>query len=229
MSKYWKRYWDEHARATPDSQPLRQVLRVKEKREIDLEVFSDIANYISQNLKIEPDHKLLDLCCGNGLLSEKLATQCEWVTSVDFSSELVKCIQLRNTGNITGISADVLTVKFPDKSFNGILFAAALQHFTQQEVMSLFISMAKWLQPDGRLLITDVLDQDKMWCFFNNTERVKDYFQSELNSEPILGTWFKRCWIEHLALFAGFSKVLIIDQPENFPYSHYRFDVVCSK
>jgi cyclopropane fatty-acyl-phospholipid synthase-like methyltransferase len=124
---------------------------------------------------------------------------------------------------------DVNAVDFGAQSFDRILCAAALQHFSLPEVVRLFVRASRWLAAEGLLLLTDILDLDRQWHFFDSPEREKAYFDHLSRDEPILGTWFHREWLMKLTTYAGFSKVEVLQQPSDFIYSHYRFDLLCQK
>ena len=229
MNGYWKTYWDRHAESVSSADPYRQVLRVREKQPLSDELFQKIAAYIVDKLELKADHLVLDLCCGNGLLSAEMAQRCDTVVGVDFCEKLVEDIELRGSKNIVGIIADILNVQFRAESFHRILFAAALQHFTQAQVIRLLKDQARYLKPGGILLITDILDNQRIWNFYDNAEREDIYFQTTMDGTPILGTWFDRAWLEKLARHAGFSQAQSLLQPDEFWYSHYRFDLLCRK
>ena len=229
MNTYWKTYWDKHVDSVSSDDPLRQVLRVQDQQPVSAALFAKIAADVVAKLDLHPDHRVLDLCCGNGLLSAEVAKYCHSVVGVDFSETLVKDIGLRGRPNIIGIVSDVLAIKFQPETFDRILFAAALQHFDQAQVIRLFKDQARWLNPGGRLLITDILDSPRIWNFYNNPEREDAYFRNVMDGTPILGTWFDRVWLTKLARHAGFKQAEALDQPEEFLYSHYRFDLLCYK
>jgi cyclopropane fatty-acyl-phospholipid synthase-like methyltransferase len=229
MTEYWKTYWDRHLAQVSSDDPFRQVLRTQNKQPISEELFKSIAAHIVDKLNLDPEHLVLDLCCGNGLLSAELAPYCNSVVGVDFSEALIDDIGLRGAANIIGIVSDVLQIKFRAESFDRILLAAALQHFSQPQIIRLFTDLARWLKPSGLLFVTDILDSQRMWRFYDSPQREDAYFQNTGAGTPILGTWFDRPWLAKLARYAGFATVQALDQPDAFLYSHYRFDLLCQK
>lgn len=229
MSSYWKTYWNLHVEGVTSDDPFRQVLRVQNKQPFSEELFEKISTHVVETLDLTDQHLVLDLCCGNGLLSAAVAKHCDRVIGVDFSEKLIQDIGLRGAANITGIASDVLDIRFQPESFDRALFAAALQHFSQAQVIRLFRDLATWLKPGGKLLVTDILDHSRIWNFYNSQEREDIYFENEMAETPILGTWFDGLWLEKLARHAGFSQAEMLMQPGDFLYAHYRFDVLCHK
>ena len=229
MSTYWKDYWDKHLATVSDDDPFRQVLRVQNGEPMEEPLFQEMVSQILDHLNLSETHSVLDLCCGNGLISAEIAPYCRQIIGVDFSEKLIQNIALHKIDNIIGMTGDALKVNFQPESFHRILFAAALQHFTQSQVIRLLTNQSKWLKPGGILLITDILDSNLMWEFYNNEEREGIYFKNILEETPILGTWFDRLWLIKLARHAGFSNAKALNQDKNYPYSHYRFDLLCTK
>jgi cyclopropane fatty-acyl-phospholipid synthase-like methyltransferase len=125
--------------------------------------------------------------------------------------------------------ADVRMLIQPAASFDRVLMAAALQHFTRAETVNLFRRTAAMLRPGGIFLITDIPDFARLWTFHNTSEREAAHFEQVARGEPILGTWFDRTWLERLGRHAGFSDTTALDQPASHPYARYRFDLRCRR
>ena len=229
MSSYWKTYWEKHVESVSSGDHFRQVLRVQNGQPMAESLFKNMLSHIISHMALSNNCSVLDLCCGNGLISAELAKYCRHVTGLDFSEKLVEEFALLGIGNVTGINVDVLNARFEPGSFDRILFAAAMQHFTQGEVILLFRNQAEWLKPGGRALITDILDSRRIWQFYNSDEREHAYFSNVMSDTPILGTWFDSLWLIKLAKYAGFRDAELIEQPDGYPYSHYRFDLLCKK
>ena len=229
MSDYWKMYWDQHAENVTSDDPFRQVLRVQNKQPQTQEMFLTMVSDIGEKLELEADHRVLDLCCGNGLITTEIARRARYVVGVDFSEKLVQGLKRRAPKNVTALVGNAMGIKFKPGSFDRILMAAALQHFSHAQIIQLFKDFMLWLEPGGILLVTDILDVVRIWNFFNTTEREDIYFQNTMEETPVLGTWLDPVWLEKLARYAGFSEAIVLSQSDDYWYAHYRFDLHCRK
>ena len=99
----------------------------------------------------------------------------------------------------------------------------------QAQVIQMFKEFVLWLKPGGIMLVTDILDSRRIWSFYDSHEREDAYFQNIIEGTPVLGSWFDHVWLEKLARYAGFTHAEIWEQPDEFWYSHYRFDMTCRK
>ncbi len=228
MSEYWKMHWQRHMEEADDN-PFSQVARTLNKQPMSEAMFLKMTAHLIKKLELEPDHMVLDFCCGNGLFSTEMAPNCQHITAVDFCEKLIRDMEQWVPENVSGVVSDALEIKFQPESFHRILFAAALQQFTQVEVIRLFKSLCRWLKPGGLLLVSDILDSRRIWEFFNNEEREDIYFQNTMEEIPVMGTWLDHVWLEKLSRHSGFSHAQVLDQPEDYWYAHYRFDLLCRK
>lgn len=228
MNNYWKKHWDEHVEKAGEN-PFEQVARTLNKEPMSKKMFQNFTRNVIKKLELNEEHTVLDLCCGNGLLSIEVAKMCKHVVGVDFSQKLINHTDLVKEKNFTGIISDVLDVEFQSESFDRILIAAALQLFTLRQTIYLFKNVNNWLKPGGIFLVTDITDNDKIWSFFDSKEREQAYFNNTFADTPIIGTWFDRIWLEKLGKYSGFNECQVLDQPQNYWYSHYRFDFQCRK
>jgi cyclopropane fatty-acyl-phospholipid synthase-like methyltransferase len=226
MTDYWKSFWLAHAKEHQDSEPQIQVLRTLNKQSVEPNVFDDIVNSIVTILKPDSTKDLLDLCCGNGLITRELFNQFRIVTAVDLSEEFISQISEGETDGITAFAADARTVKFSEDSFDRILLYAGLQYFSESETVDLFIRLRSWICEGGLVLIGDIPDATRRWNFFNSPERESAYFESLRGGTPIVGNWFEPDWLVGLSKHANFKSAEVTLQPSFFPYQHYRFDLV---
>lgn len=229
MSEYWKSFWANHTEEFSSNDPFQQVARTLNKKSPSKDEFDKVVQYNISMLDLNPSHEVLDFCCGNGLFSREIATQCKHVTGVDFCKNLISELNNLNQKNIICIQGDALEVNFFPESFDRIVFFAAIQYFTEKEAVYLFNKFNQWLKPDGILFISDILDRENIWKFYNNRKRKNDYFINLEKKTPILGNWYDRKWIEELGVFCGFLNPKTISQPNDFWFSHYRFDFICKK
>lgn len=176
-----------------------------------------------------PDDVLLDLCCGNGLLSIPLSKKYGEVIAVDISQVLLDNIKQDDYPNIRTIKSDALALNLEDNSIDKAVLYFAIQHFDLKETLLLLKLIRRFLKKDGIFYIGDIPDREKTWAFFNTPEYEKAYFESIEQKTPIVGQWFSRTFIEKAALYAGFSEAKTFDQPDYQVNAHYRFDAILKK
>ena len=228
-SDYWKHYWDSHTENIENLEPHRQVQRVLNKQVIQDKLFIKMVDDLVDKLSIDKNDKVLDLCGGNGMIAAAIAPKCSSVTVVDFSESLIKQISKYPFSNISTIISDITNVDFEDSAYNKILWYAGIQYLSQSQVIKLLPRIHNWLVESGLLFIGDIPDFSKIWKFYNTAEREEAYFLSQSVGKPIIGNWYERVWLEKLAQFAGFKDVRSYDQPADFIYSYFRFDLLLKK
>lgn len=226
---YWADFWCRYSKTARYADSQTQVLRTYAKEPIDNERWELTVEFVQKNMHLVGSHNILDLCCGNGLLTRRLAPQASQILAVDISLDLLRKIEALGIENVQTLTSDIRMLKFAKNKFDRILFYAAIQYLTPEEVVPLFQRMASWLEPGGILYIGDVPDSTRIWNFFNSPERREKYFDNIKSGEPVVGTWFDPSWLMHLGFYAGFSDVAILDQPEFMIYSNFRYDVVLTR
>ncbi len=227
MTDYWKCFWLDHAKKSREADLQIQVLRTLNKQPIQPDVFASIVESVITLLAPNPDHTLLDLCCGNGIITRELAPKFSAVTAVDLSEEFTSQLSVY-INNITAFSADARTVDFPAQSFDRILCYSGVQYFSESETINLFMKLRHWIRKGGLVVLGDIPDTGRRWNFFNSPEREGAYFAALQRQEPIVGNWYEPGWLEKLSLHAGFKSAKLHLQPRALPFQHYRFDLVLS-
>ena len=229
MDNYWNTFWRKHSKSTTSQDPQCHVLRTLNKKPISNTLFQRILKDIEEKLEIYHSDEVLDLCCGNGLITAHIASKCKRVIGVDFAKELIAQIDVEKHKNISVVKEDIRKVNFEEQSFNKVVIYAGLQYLSYKEAISLFESVMRWLKSDGLFYIGDIPDWKRLWNFFNTNEREKTHFDSIKNDKPIIGTWFDSEWLVKLGRYTNFNEIVVLQQPDDFPYSHYRFDIVLKK
>lgn len=229
MKNYWKDFWHSHALSSVTDHSQLQVLRTLNKKPISHEKFCEILKYVESKIDLTQTDDVLDLCCGNGLITTFLASGCRSVTGVDFAEGLISQIDHKSYKNVSIIRDDVRKVSFKERSFDKVIMYAGLQYLSEKETIFLFERVMMWLRRNGLFLIADIPDMKKIWNFFNSEDREKTYFDSVKNEKPIIGTWFLDDCLMKMGKYVGFKSSEVLCQPENFPYAHYRFDMLLKK
>ncbi|HKX46392.1 MAG TPA: class I SAM-dependent methyltransferase [Planctomycetota bacterium] len=226
---YWTEFWRAHGRKADALDPQTQVLRTYAKRPIDPERWERTVLFVERELRLGPDARLLDLCCGNGLFTERFAPHCAAVTAVDVAPELVARVEQAGLPNVEARVADVREVDFEDGSFDRVLVYAAIQYLDPREAVELLVRAARWLAPGGLLYLGDVPDAARRWVFFDTPEREAVHFDNLRAGTAIIGTWFEREWLAKACRYAGFESARALDQPPEMIYSSFRFELVATR
>jgi SAM-dependent methyltransferase len=221
----WLDFWRAHGRTAASADPQTQVLRTFNKQPIETERWQETLVYVDKLFPVGPVDDVLDLCCGNGLFSSHFAHRARTVTAVDISPDLLANLAQRALHNVTTLCSDVREICFADASFSRIWLYAAIQYFSEGEIVLLIRNMLHWLRPEGLLFIGDVPDRTRLWGFYDTPERRSKYFDNCVKDQDVVGTWFDPLWLRYLAESAGFRNAETIPQPPRQIYAHFRFDM----
>lgn len=217
----WKIFWNQRA---ADSNEFRQVARIVHGKEQTDSLLEKIANNIISQLDLNSEDNLLDLCCGNGLLTNILAKHCKAIDAVDLSNLQIREAQKKfNSGKIHFIHSDALTYSSA-KKYDKILLYFSFQYFdTFEKGEKLLENIIRMSHPDTIILLGDIPDKNKINIFYPKiTDRLKYYFKNFfLNSD--MGKFWSQ---EELDSICKKLKVKgrYIAQESWQPYSHYRYD-----
>ncbi|MGB8354295.1 MAG: methyltransferase domain-containing protein [Chthoniobacteraceae bacterium] len=120
---------------------------------------------------LQPGDKVLDLGCGAGNLTLRVmkevgALECHLVDlSPRMLERATQRVTLAGAVNAFTYQADMRALDFEENTFDAIFAAASLHHLRgDEEWLSVFSRMQRWLKPGGRLYVSDfvVFDDPKI-------------------------------------------------------------------
>ena len=196
----WKIFWNDMANKNNSLKKVNRNLR-SIKRDID---------YVIDVLKINEKDTVLDFCCGNGLITNKIARNCKLIYGIDFSSNLIKdAIENAKSNHLkvfyTVGSLDKLSEY--NNFFDKIYCLTSFHYFPSDEYARLIIKNAlKALKKNGKILITDVPNKRTLWYFIWKLIRNNKDFQKiePIKLQPTL-SWNKKILIRLKLLFRRFT------------------------
>jgi SAM-dependent methyltransferase len=111
------------------------------------------ARYLEKLLTLlPPSAKVLELGCGAGLPTTKALTEhAAHVTAIDISPRQI-ALARHNAPSATYFCADMMSLEFPDASFDAACAFYAITHLPREEHGEMFTHIARWLKPGGFLL-----------------------------------------------------------------------------
>jgi SAM-dependent methyltransferase len=100
--------------------------------------------------------RVLEVGCGHGALTRRVAARAESVLALDLSPEMVRVARARSAAwpNVEYCVADVAETELPDAAFDVVLSAATLHHLPLAPTVR---RLAGCVRPGGRLVIQDVV------------------------------------------------------------------------
>ncbi|HTX01313.1 MAG TPA: class I SAM-dependent methyltransferase [Acidimicrobiales bacterium] len=110
---------------------------------------------------VRPGERAVDLGCGSGQLSLRLAERAGNVLAVDVSQAMVDLLErnARQQGitNVTGRAAAVEHLDLPEGSVDVVVSNYALHHLRDPDKAVAVRAAARWLAPGGRLVVGDMM------------------------------------------------------------------------
>jgi len=99
----------------------------------------------------------LEIGCGTGAFSRRLAQRARQVTAIDLSSEMIRVARARSAAfpSIDFQIDDIVTRALPEAEFDCIASIATLHHVPAREVL---LKISKALKPGGILIVLDLFE-----------------------------------------------------------------------
>lgn len=228
MSDYWKNHYDANAEKFADS-PLKQVDRTINGKEMSQAQLDLTIDAVVQTLSLQRSDRLVDLCCGNGLITRAIAHQVEEIVGVDFSEKLVEHARQSNGAqNIHYVVSDVskLPAGFFDEA-NKVYMRDSVSCLDSDGLSSL-LRLIGGAAHFEKLYIAGVPDADKLTVYYDNDEKMAFHRQRESAGMPHIGTWWSEEEMRSLVEAAGL-KVSFQEQNPELASAYYRFDCLIER
>lgn len=123
--------------------------------------FAEVAQVRAALDRFQPTGDILELACGTGLWTQRLASLARAVTAVDSSPEMLALNRARLEssgieGNVRYVQADLFTWT-PDRRYDVIFFSFWLSHVPPERFDTFWALARDALAPGGRVFFVDSL------------------------------------------------------------------------
>lgn len=212
----WRKYWDASAQS---EDRLSQVGRLNADPGTTVK---QAADRIIALLDIRPGDAVLDVCCGNGLITDYLAKPGVEITGVDLSEKLIAIAKMNNS-NIRFMTQNALQLHIDD-TFDKIYIAFSFQYFDKlNEGEKVIENLIKHAKPNALILLTDIPDKARWGTYYNTLLKKFFYFKQKISGRQAMGKFWSERELEKFCSSLSVHGE-VIKQPGNLPYSYYRFD-----
>ena len=223
------KFYKDHARACDPKDYWGQVMRIAKGRTVGEDQIQMIVDSILTGLQIGPDDVLLDLCCGNGALTDRIFAHCRGGLGVDFSPPLIEVAKrdFERPGERDYVRYDA--VSFAKQAEGGDRFTkavcyAAFQCLAPDQAERLLALLWKRFPRVERLMLGNLPDKAKARQFLGRlySPGIEDDHSNSI------GMWRTAEEFEALAKRTGWA-CSISRQPPEFFAASYRYDAVLTR
>jgi len=223
----WRSYWNSKPQSFEPADRARQAEWTIGGEPLPADdVFAHVAEIVAR-LELTHESRLLDLCCGNGLITELLADHCAGVVGVDFSEYLLEVAEREaqhpsvryQWGNAVSLGE---TNPPLDGNFDRVLMLGSLQYFLPDDLDGILAGLVTLVAPGAVILLRDIPHRRRKWHFYRTGRQRLTHLWNSIGGQDALGTWWEAEWIESRARSMGWSASFLVSaDPDS---ARYRFD-----
>lgn len=229
----WVNYWNEFPKSVGEKDFYRQVGKTKNGKPISHKQFQRLITQIIEQLEIGKQDTVLDLCCGNGLITFNTAKYCDYIVGIDYSDRLIKiALKFHKSDNIKYINSSILDITSEKisikKPFTKVYMYEALQHFEVEELGKILTVIKNVSVPNVKIFFGSIPDLHKIWKFYDTKKRRVEYKKRIAEDSEAIGTWWNSQAIFDTAKAIGLNCAPVL-QDRILHTAHYRFDVLMTQ
>lgn len=225
----WETYWKQIASKYKETEFLEQVGRTAAGKP-KFESLAESQDQVLNVLNIKNSDIVLDLCCGNGIITHRIAGFCQKAVGVDYSESLINIAEKHfNLPNLSYYCMSILDKDMHEvigNQFSKIFMLGSLQYFQVEEFENILGVIRICSKEQSQVLIEGIPDIERMWTFYDTEERRAEYRRRKERNEDIIGTWWNK---EEIIEICNQNKFACQILPATESYAHYRFDVKLSR
>lgn len=222
-------YYDGRVETLSKNDYLTQVGHTVSGKPISEDQLKGIYDEIINQLNLSKNDTLLDLCCGNGLITKRLAAHCNKVTAIDTSAKMIEiAVSSQYADNIHYIKGDALNFTLLDhdiRNVTKVLMYGALQHFNFSDFTKLLKDINLTCPHVDSIFFGFVPNIDKRWQFYDSLAKRIQYLIRKFKGQCVMGTWWSKNDIKKFCEQHGFDCHFADRKEGDYGYP-YRFHIL---
>jgi SAM-dependent methyltransferase len=226
--------YEAHARSCDPKDFQSQVMRTPHGKPVGEDQVALIVAGIKKNLDLKPNDVLLDLCCGNGAITDRIFASCQGGVGVDFTAYLIEVAKknFEQPPACTFHVADALDyVETADECerFTKVMCYGAFQCLLESKAIGLLVALERRFPNVQRVLLGNLPDLDCAGIFWRQDVGSEPWPLDQLRRHDTpFGTWRTAPEIKQLTTLCGWDTAISRMPPPYF-CAHYRFDAVLTR
>lgn len=235
MKRNWLNFWQNYRniKIIDNQDLLFQAGKTVSSKPIEERQFIIIIRSIISSLNVGSNDRVLDLCCGNGILTYEIAKRCSFVFAIDFSETMINNTRkFKTSKNIEYLQYDIKKISeikniIFKKNINKVVMYDALAYFNKQELLYILSTLKNILNEKHSIFIGSILLSEKKYNFYNNFKRKLNYIVNHrlLHKDKGLGKWWSIRELRSIADQLDYKFKIIHQNPKLYT-AHYRVDVL---
>ncbi len=204
---------------------------------------------VVEKLELSPEHHVLDVGCGTGMMLRQIAPRVAQITGVDFSERMVELAERHLPGNAIVQRENAESLPFKNEAFNRVLCYNVILNFPDDNfTFGVLTELVRITRKRGLILVGYVPDYDKreeQALFVNQLQqkaaesrqhsftsriiaRAKDLWLYRLCNSVKPNLWnrfYTRGFFENFARQNACDIKILPMNVEGYIYAPYRYDV----
>jgi SAM-dependent methyltransferase len=225
--------YETHARACDPKDFQSQVLRTPHGKPVGREQVAMIIEAIARGLAIAPDDVVLDLCCGNGAITDPILARCRGGVGVDISPYLVEVARVnfeRPPDCLYRLCDALEYVETTDDTdrITKVMCYGAFQALPEVKAAGVLLALRRRFPGLQRVFIGNLPDLDRAGIFFRQDCGLEPWSLHDLKRHDThFGIWRTEDEVTKLASANGWCAE-ISRMPRSYYSAHFRLDAVLS-
>ncbi len=222
----WREYWEKRAGAIDSD-----LILVRD--EISQKEFDYLAESIVNKLKLEAPDRVLDLGCGNGIITRIISHRVKMVAGVDFSFQMLQRAGKKQKKELY-LAGNAVRLPLKENLFDKCLCFGMLHYLDSEKTTMLIDELRRVCKPGAIMVLGDIPDKDKRFKFLlksllkkGGISRLFRIGKNFLKGEKDTADW---AWYQKKELLNIFSsrglKAAIIPREKDLLENDFRYEVV---
>src|SRR5262249_55947184 len=176
----WREFWQSYrvTEILSDKDLFFEVGKTVNQQPISEAALELSVQLVAEALELTKRDRLLELCCGNGLLTRVLAPLVEQIHAVDFVERLIEhAVKFRSAPNVQYVCADA--IEYVEQLISGsrfvpskILLGDALAYFDPGQLRGLLGDLKQLTSNSFVFLATGIPSDELKMNFYDTPERI---------------------------------------------------------